>query len=69
MTASAGEGVWGRGIEHKGKRTHGHGHQCGDCWGEGAEGAQVVMREDVLKSSGGFREELTGSAPLQHSSL
>ena len=37
--------------------------------GEGAEGAQVVMREDVLKSSGGFREELTGSAPLQHSSL
>ena len=25
------------GIEEKGKRTHGHGHewQCGDCWGEG----------------------------------
>ena len=21
-------------IEKKGKRTHGHGQQCGDCWGE-----------------------------------
>ena len=24
------------GIEQKGKRTHGHGQQCGDCWGEGS---------------------------------
>ena len=24
----------GRGIEQKGKRTHRHGQQCGDCWGE-----------------------------------
>ena len=23
------------GIDQKGKRTHGHGHQCGDCWGKG----------------------------------
>ena len=22
-------------IEQEGKRTHGHGQQCGDCWGEG----------------------------------
>ena len=28
----------GRGIEQKGKRTHGHGQQCGDCWGEGVQG-------------------------------
>ena len=21
------------GIEQKGKRTHGHGQPCGDCWG------------------------------------
>ena len=32
-------GRWGRGgggqIEEKGKRTHGHGQQCGDCWLEG----------------------------------
>ena len=31
-------GEWmlgGGGIEQKGKRTHGHGQQCGDCWGEG----------------------------------
>ena len=27
--------VRGGGIEQKGKRTHGHGRQCGDCWGEG----------------------------------
>ena len=29
---------WGRlddgGIEQKGKRTHEHRQQCGDCWGE-----------------------------------
>ena len=32
-------GGWGRlgsgEIEEKGKRTYGHGQQCGDCWGEG----------------------------------
>ena len=35
MTASGG-GVrlGGGGIEQKGKRTHGHGQQCGDCWKE-----------------------------------
>ena len=26
----------GEGIEQKGKRTHGHGQQCGDCWVVGA---------------------------------
>ena len=26
----------GRGIEQKGQRTHGHGQQCGDCWGKGS---------------------------------
>ena len=25
----------GGGIEQKGKRTHGHGQQSSDCWGEG----------------------------------
>ena len=36
MTASGGR-EWLRvgGIEQKGKRTHGHGQQCGDWWGEG----------------------------------
>ena len=34
MTA-VGEGrLGGGGIEPKGKRTHGHGQQCGDCWGK-----------------------------------
>ena len=32
MTANwgRGEGLGGGGIEQKGKRTHGHGQQCGD---------------------------------------
>ena len=35
MTASSGGGrkLGGRGIEQKGKRTHGHGQQGGDCGG------------------------------------
>ena len=35
MTTSGGKEVRGVGIEQKGKRTHGHGQQCGDCWGAG----------------------------------
>ena len=32
-------GVGGAGIEQKGKKTHGHGQQCGDCrWGGGIRG-------------------------------
>ena len=34
MRAKSGE-VRGGGIEQKRKRTHGHGQQGGDCWGEG----------------------------------
>ena len=33
MTAS--RGLRGGRIEQKEKRTHGHGQQCGDSWGEG----------------------------------
>ena len=36
ITASWWGGLEGGGIEQKGKRTHGHGQQCGDC-GEGDE--------------------------------
>ena len=34
MTASGAREGWlgGRGIGQKGRRTHGHGLQCGDCW-------------------------------------
>ena len=35
MTASWGRGRGAGGIEQKGKRTHAHGQQCGDDWGEG----------------------------------
>ena len=35
MTASGGGGrLRGGGIEQKGKKTHGHGQQCGDCGGQ-----------------------------------
>ena len=36
MTAGGGQKLEGREIEQRGKRTHGHGQQCGDFWGERA---------------------------------
>ena len=36
MTASGEHRGGGGGMEQKGKRTHGHGQQCGDCCGTGA---------------------------------
>ena len=33
MAASGEERLGGGGIEHKGKRTHGHGQQCGEVKG------------------------------------
>ena len=33
MTAGVGVRLGSRGMEQKGKRTHGHGQQ-GDCWGQ-----------------------------------
>ena len=33
---SCGERLEGGGFEQKGKRTHAHGQQCGDCWWEGS---------------------------------
>ena len=32
--SSGWERVGSGGSEQKGKRTHGHGQQCRDCWGE-----------------------------------
>ena len=33
---------WGKllggGIKERGEKTHGHGQQCGDCWGVGGQG-------------------------------
>ena len=37
MSASGGR-LADRGIEQKRKGTHGHGQQCGDCWGKGCQG-------------------------------
>ena len=34
MTAQGGGRLGDRGTKQKVKRTHGHGQQCGDCWGE-----------------------------------
>ena len=43
----------GRGIEQKGKRTHGHGQQCGDCWGSwgirGLNGNGEKHNTDLIK--------------------
>ena len=33
MTANGSGEFRGEGIDQKGKRTHGHGQQCGDCGG------------------------------------
>ena len=41
MTASGVElGLGGGGIEQKGKRTHGRGQRCGDCWGKEYKGTE-----------------------------
>ena len=34
MTVKGSGRLGGRGIKQKGKRTHGHGQQCEDCWSE-----------------------------------
>ena len=35
MTVGTRGSLVGGGTEQKGKRTYGHGQQCGDCWGKG----------------------------------
>ena len=35
MTAKVWWSSWGRETDQKGKRTHGHGEQCGDFGGQG----------------------------------
>ena len=48
MTASRGKlGVGG--TEQKGKRTHGHGQQCGNCWGEGHIRGLTSNRKNTMK--------------------
>ena len=52
MTASGGQGrAGGGGTEQKGKGTHGHGQQCGDCWWEvgirGLKGNGKKYHEDL----------------------
>ena len=51
MTAVGGR--WGGGgTEEKGKRTHGHGQQGGDCWGEagirGLNGKGIKYNKDYI---------------------
>ena len=40
-------GIEGGGTEQKGKKTHAHGHQCGDCGGgeSGVQGDYMVMEK------------------------
>ena len=39
----------GRGIEQKGKRTHGHGQQCGDCCEVGGIKGLMLMEKNIIK--------------------
>ena len=42
------ERLGGGGIEQRGKRIHGHGQQCGDCWGEwGIRGLKVNVKNTI----------------------
>ena len=54
-----GGGVGGGGIEQKRKRTHGHGEQCGDCWGEGGirglnGNGKNIIKINFLKANESF---------------
>ena len=54
-----GGGVGGGGIERKRKRTHGHGEQCGDCWGEGGirglnGNGKNIIKINFLKANESF---------------
>ena len=42
-------GWWREEIKQKGKRTHGHGQQGGDCGGEGLQGEDMVMEQNTIK--------------------
>ena len=68
MTAKRQE-VGGRRTGQKGKRTHGHGQQCGDCGGEegimGINANEKKMQEKNLKK----RHHVKGTDPLTRSSL
>ena len=50
MTASWGGGWLGHGgVEQKGKSTHGHGQQWGDCWGkEGIKGLIGIGKNTII---------------------
>ena len=53
-------GLGGKGTEQKGKRTHGHGQQCGDCWGVGGirevngNGKNTIKIKLVFKLNNSF---------------
>ena len=36
-------------LEIKGKRTHGHGQQCGDCWEEAGIRGLIGNRKNTIK--------------------
>ena len=49
MTASGGGMLQGGGIQQKGKSTHGHGQQCGDCGGEEIKGTKRSWGKNIIK--------------------
>ena len=50
MTGIGGWALGGGGLEQKGKRTHGHGQQCGDCLGKRSIGGLNGNGKNTIKS-------------------
>ena len=57
MTASVvGEKLGGEEVGQKGKRTHGHGQQWGDCWGRGIWGLNTKKKKYKKKNPQGEKK-------------
>ena len=48
MTA-LGRGLGSGRIEQEGKRTHGRGQECGDCWRRGYKGTKRQCQKNTIK--------------------
>ena len=49
MTANWGGRLGGGGIEQNGKKIHGYGRQCGDCWWKGGTRGLTGTGKNIIK--------------------
>ena len=49
LTATSGGRFGGGGIKQEGKRTHGRGQECGDCWRRGYKGTKRQCQKKTIK--------------------